>query len=1293
MTTQDLWRLLVESKLLTDEKCQKFAQQYAGVTSSTNAEQLGAWLIDQKVITRFHAKILLTGRPGPFSYGEYKLYDRVSQGRMSGLFKAVHSRTGHRVALQFLSGEAVQSEASLARVRQSAATAVSVKSPYIQRCYEFVDLPDYKFFVLEDLSGETAQQKLANGRVDPVVAAGLARDVALGLGALHQRQLVHGDIRPDQFLITKNGHAKLLYIPVAIDPASGPIRRSAWGDPKILAQVADYVSPEVVESKPADSRSDVYSLGAVLYHLSAGQPPFPENDLKGKLQAHSTTEPAPAHQVCADVPEAIGLIAGYMLIKAPDSRYQSAAEVAEALAPYLDPKKLDELPHTSAAATLPAYEKWLSSRKAPAATTQPKAAAPKPASPIPLAPQPIPAASAPAAAAPAPVAGGPVAAAPAASAGSSPTVPAVVNPAVSQMSTSGKTPSLAQRRSQSKGRDTNKILMIVGSALAGCLLIALLVYSVSGPRGSADVAQSNGEGPDTEAPTQSGTSGTIKPTNSGGGSSNTGETNTVAANLETITGIDGPMWLPPTSGTPLELNYFPRGVQMFVALRPADLMKHPEGPKLIDTLGGLGQLLQGDLAKLCGQPLEKLDQVVVGLLANSPGKPPRVALVARTTEPFDHAQWVSAVGSPAKAMVDGKPFYISDDWGYYAPEDAGNQLIVVAPAVPNESLAETKAPIVEALDFASTPAPLGRLATLVKSTDASRHCTVLYTPSFLFTDGKAMFSGEAAALKGPLDLILHDEVGGIFSAHLDGNDLFLEAAVMGKADKAPSLLAADLRDVVQGLAGKTEDALAELPNISSYSRKPLLRYPRMLAGLQRQITAGHTDKAAVLMAYLPAVAAHNLAFDTRLGADRKWGVGTFVASAAPKEPETAEEKLDQVVSLSFVRDTLETSIALLAKETNLEMEIMGGDLQLEGITKNQSFGLDERDKSARAILKTIMAKANPDGKLVYIIKQEGDTEKLYVTTRAAVKKRGDTLPPGFEARAKRPGKTTLLASAAAGLRNVIVSSPPAALLGSLFRLPTSISLVYLDTPAAPAQAQDKLDKVVSLSFVRNTLEFSLRELSKQIGLEIEFLGSDLQLEGITKNQSFGLDERNKPARAILQVILNKANPDGKLVYIIKQEGNTEKLYITTRAAVKKRGDTLPTQPSKTSITPASKSPKPEGSETATKKLNRAVSVSFPRNTFEAAIAILAKETSLDMELLGADLLLEGITKNQSFGLDEQDKPARAILQVILNKANPDGKLVYIIKQEGNTEKLYITTRAAVTKRGDTLPPELAEGSK
>jgi hypothetical protein len=100
------------------------------------------------------------------------------------------------------------------------------------------------------------------------------------------------------------------------------------------------------------------------------------------------------------------------------------------------------------------------------------------------------------------------------------------------------------------------------------------------------------------------------------------------------------------------------------------------------------------------------------------------------------------------------------------------------------------------------------------------------------------------------------------------------------------------------------------------------------------------------------------------------------------------------MSLSFDKDTLETTIEMIAREIDLEIEIMGGDLEMDGITRNQSFALDERDKPAGEVLRAVLRKANPDGKLIYVVQAgSGEREKLIITTRQAAAKRKDPIPP------------------------------------------------------------------------------------------------------------------------------------------------------------------------------------------------------------------------------------------------------------------------------------------------------------
>ncbi len=154
----------------------------------------------------------------------------------------------------------------------------------------------------------------------------------------------------------------------------------------------------------------------------------------------------------------------------------------------------------------------------------------------------------------------------------------------------------------------------------------------------------------------------------------------------------------------------------------------------------------------------------------------------------------------------------------------------------------------------------------------------------------------------------------------------------------------------------------------------------------------------MLAAYLPQTAAHNLIMGAELTLLQTPGAAPTTALApAAVAPQSIAETLKRKVSLSFPRDSLDRVMDVLAQDLGIEILILGADLQLEGITKNQSLNnVDERDQPADEILRKLLAMANPDGKLVYVIgKNDAGQAALLITTRAAVQKRGDALPEGF----------------------------------------------------------------------------------------------------------------------------------------------------------------------------------------------------------------------------------------------------------------------------------------------------------
>ncbi len=220
---------------------------------------------------------------------------------------------------------------------------------------------------------------------------------------------------------------------------------------------------------------------------------------------------------------------------------------------------------------------------------------------------------------------------------------------------------------------------------------------------------------------------------------------------------------------------------------------------------------------------------------------------------------------------------------------------------------------------------------------------------------------------------------------------------------------------VDEIPAKVEDYVKNL-NTLPYDREIVSRFPAMLRKLSAYTRGSHTRGYVVLRCYLPDVAGHNLLMATeltlaesqrgavQLAADNSANVDTGV----PTTSASIHERLRKVTSLRFNKDTLEAALDQLSQDIDVPIVIRGPDLQADGITKNQSFGIDLSNKPAEEILVQILRLANPDKsatsasdarqKLVYVIEQKPDkTEQIVITTRARAAERHTELPAAFRA--------------------------------------------------------------------------------------------------------------------------------------------------------------------------------------------------------------------------------------------------------------------------------------------------------
>jgi hypothetical protein len=466
------------------------------------------------------------------------------------------------------------------------------------------------------------------------------------------------------------------------------------------------------------------------------------------------------------------------------------------------------------------------------------------------------------------------------------------------------------------------------------------------------------------------------------------------------------LWVSPTSGPPLDLAYLAPGTQIIVAIRPAALLKHAEGAKIRAALGPVGQRAAEFLEKSTGHSLAEMERIAVGCQATSEGKW-LVTLIVHLLEPISRDKLTAKFSGAEEKSHGNTKYWLANERAYYLSRAGGGKLLVVTPAEL----------INDIIDLAGNPPPLRRdIERLIDYTDSDRDVTIVLAPNSLFSEGQSMFVGQMSRLRQPLFWFLGDELSGAaLSLHWDDN-FFLELIATPTLDTLPEKASRIFADRVAQIPDKLEEYVVSL-NPQPYGRHILSRFPAMFRKMTGHTRSGFEADHAVLRCYLPAVAGHNLLMGAELTLAEPPGAGTqaagtsIVAASHPAQQgttaATAKERLAKVTSLKFARDTLESALEQLSQDIGVPIVIRGPDLQADGITKNQSFGIDIANKPAEQILVEILRLANPDKsstgptdvrqKLVYIIEQKPDkTAQVVITTRAKVKERKDQLPAAFQ---------------------------------------------------------------------------------------------------------------------------------------------------------------------------------------------------------------------------------------------------------------------------------------------------------
>jgi len=259
--------------------------------------------------------------------GRYQIIEKLGEGGMGKIYKALDKEIDAKVVLKLLKPEIAANKRTIDRFKNELKLARNISHKNICRMYDLDKDKESYYITMEYVPGQDLKSMISMTKPLSVAATlDIAKQVCEGLAEAHRLGVVHRDIKPGNIIIDKQGHVKIMDFGLARS-----VKGKAETDEGVIIGTPEYMSPEQVEGKRADQRSDIYSLGIVLFEMLTGRPPFEGETPLGAAIKHKIEPPPVPKDFNPEIPDELSSLILKCLEKQPEKRFQSAEELLEEL--------------------------------------------------------------------------------------------------------------------------------------------------------------------------------------------------------------------------------------------------------------------------------------------------------------------------------------------------------------------------------------------------------------------------------------------------------------------------------------------------------------------------------------------------------------------------------------------------------------------------------------------------------------------------------------------------------------------------------------------------------------------------------------------------------------------------------------------------------------------------------------------------------------------------------------------------------------------------------------------------